>query len=210
MGGDDRHHQHRGAVAGDAADAVLVDHRVLVPVEAAADAGHRIGEEVHLLAVQLALVGGDHEGGQLDLRIAVRGDVADDAAEVLAIQALAGDLAVQGGNRRRRLGLGDGRRVAVGHAELGEGVLGQAQLAAVDDGGVVDHVEAGEDAPTVGAHLDLGQRLEPLGAVHAAVAVQVGDVLAVGIDGDAAQLQGRCFAGAAISCGRGVFHGAGL
>ncbi|MNW00453.1 hypothetical protein D3C71_1959480 [compost metagenome] len=100
--------------------------------------------------------------------------------------------------------------MAVGHAELGEGVLGQTQLAAVDDGGIVDHVEAGEDAPTVGAHLDLGQRLETLGAVHAAVAVEVGDVLAVGVDGDTAQLQGRGFAGAAFSCGRGVFHGAGL
>ena len=74
--GDDRHHQHRGAVARDAADAMLVDHRpgadVVLPVDALADGDHRLGQVQHLVAVELELVGGDDEGRQLDLRVARR------------------------------------------------------------------------------------------------------------------------------------------
>ena len=72
--GDDGHHQHRGAVAGDAADAVLVDHRaaahLVLPVEPAAGGDHGLGQVQHLVAVELELVGGHDEGRQLDLRVA--------------------------------------------------------------------------------------------------------------------------------------------
>ncbi len=50
------------------------------------------GQEVHLLAVQLALVRGDDEGRQFDLRITVLGDVAHDARKSLRSRRIAGDL----------------------------------------------------------------------------------------------------------------------
>src|SRR5690606_13581932 len=108
-------------------------------------------------------VAGDHEGSQLDLRIAVLGDVADDRLKVLAAQAFAGDLAVQRGDRGGRLGLGDRGRYAGLRAKLREGVFGQSQLVTADDGRVVDQVEAGQNAFAVDADFHLGQGLEALG-----------------------------------------------
>ncbi len=117
------------------------------------------------------------------------GDVAHDRQEVIPVQALAGDLAVQRRDRCGRLGLGDRRGYTGFGAELGEGIFGQAQLVAADDARVVHQVEAGEDAPAIDAYLHLGQRLEAFGAAGGAVAVQIGDILAVGVDGDPAQRQ---------------------
>ncbi len=117
------------------------------------------------------------------------GDVAHDRQEVIPVQALAGDLAMQRRDRCGRLGLGDRRGYAGFGAELGEGVLGQPQLVTADDGRIVHQIEAGEDAPAVDAYLHLGQRLEAFGAAGGAVAVQIGDILAVGVDGDPAQRQ---------------------
>jgi hypothetical protein len=181
--------QHRGAVARNAPDAVLVHHQRLVPVEATAGGDHGFGQEVDLLAVQLGAVAGNHEGGQLDLGIAVAGDVAHDGLEVLASQALAGDFLEQGSDRGRRLGLRQGGGVPVLGPELTESVLRQTQLVAGDDAGVVHHVDAGQDAPAIGAHLDFGQGLEALGPVGFALAVQVHHVLVPGVDGHAPDRQ---------------------
>jgi predicted ATP-dependent protease len=139
----------------------------------------------------------------------VAGDVLHDGPEVFPAEALAADLAEQHGHRGRRLGLGDRGRVPVLHAQLLERVLRQAQLVAADDGRVVDHVHRGQDVPPVGAHLDLGQGLEALGPVHGAVAVQVGDVLVPGVDGDPAQGQGGR-RGRIMACGGDRGGGAGV
>ena len=114
-------------------------------------------------------------------------DVAHDGAEVVQLQPLARQLAVQRADGRRWLGLGDRDGLPVGGAELGKGGLGQPELAAGDDGFVIHHVQRGEHRMAVGADLDLGQGLEALGPVHRAVAVHVGDVLVVGVDQHAAQ-----------------------
>ena len=160
-----------------------------MPVQPLAGLDHGVREEVHLLAVEFVAVAGDDKGGELDLGIPVVGNVAHDGAEIRAPQALARDLAEQRPHGFGRLGLGDGHLVARLQAELGEGVLRQAQLVAAHDGGIVHHVHCGQDAQPVGAHLDLGQRLEALGPVHGAVAVQVGHVFAPGVNGHAAKGQ---------------------
>src|SRR5690606_2827967 len=54
-GGDDGHHDHRGAVAGDAADAVLVHHPALPPVEFLAGIDHGSGEAEDFVPVQARL-----------------------------------------------------------------------------------------------------------------------------------------------------------
>ena len=149
--------------------------------------------------MRLPWAAGHHERRQLDLGVAQVGDVAHDGVKVVAPQALTGDLAVQGGDGGRGLGLRDGDGLARCGAQLVERVLRQADFVALHDALVGGDVEGGQDmlAPG-GAHLDLGQGLEALGAVGVAVAVQVGHVLAVGVDGNAAQLQrcgGRCASG---------------
>ncbi|MNT99763.1 hypothetical protein D3C72_2427000 [compost metagenome] len=80
----DGHNQHGGAVARYPANAVLVHHQRFVPVQAPAAGHHGIGEEEHLLPVQLAAVAGHYKGGEFDLGIPVVGDVAHDGAKVLA------------------------------------------------------------------------------------------------------------------------------
>ena len=52
--GDDRDDDRRGAVAGQAADAVLVDHGAGGPLQAIAGLDHRTGERQHLLVVRAA------------------------------------------------------------------------------------------------------------------------------------------------------------
>ena len=182
MRGHDGHHQHRRAVTGDAADAVLVDHHALVPVQALTDFRHRLGEEVDLLAIELALVGGDDKGGELDLRVAAFGDVTHDGAKILARQALAGNLAMQGGNGAGRLGLRYLRRMTVPHAKLGKRIHAQTDLVAAHDARVIDHVQGRQHLAPIGAHFHLGQGLETFGAIDGTVAMQIGDVLAIGID----------------------------
>jgi hypothetical protein len=81
--------------------------------------------------------------------------------------------------------------VTVRQVELGKGVFRESQFAAIDDGCIVDHVQRGQDVPPVGPDLDFGERLKTLGAVYPAVAVEVGDVLAVSVDCDPAQHQVR-------------------
>ncbi len=183
IGRHDGHHQHRGAVARNAADAVLVDHQRRLPVKPPAAGHHGFGEEIDLFAVQLAAVAGDHERGQLDLGIAVAGDVAHDRGELFAAQPLAVDLAKQRRHGHRRLGLRNRGGMAVGHIELGKGVFRHTELTAAHDGGVVHHVERGQDAVAIGVHLHLGERLEALGPVDRAVSVEVGHVLVVRVDG---------------------------
>ena len=98
VGGDDGHDDHAGAIARDAADAVLVRHQGLAPVEllAAVDHGPRQGQD--LVALQPDLGAGDHEGGHLDLGIAVGDDVPGDGGVLRCLQALAVDLAMHRGS----------------------------------------------------------------------------------------------------------------
>ena len=118
--GDDRHDDHRGAVARNAADAVLVGDQRLVPVEALARIEHRAGQVQHLVAVELALAGGDQECGDLGLGEVVLGDVADDVAIVVGqVEPLAGDLAAHGVHRRRRLGLRDAHEASLARCRAG-------------------------------------------------------------------------------------------
>ena len=192
--GHDGHHQHRGAVARDAADAVLVHHRpaanLRAPVQAAADGDHGLGQVQHLVAVEFELVGGHDKGRQLDLGVARRRDVLHHGAQVLAAQAFARDLAVQRGDGGRGLRRIDARGMAGRHGQAGEGVLAQAQFHRAHDGRIVHHVQHGEQGLAVGLHLHLRQGLEARGAHHRTVAVQKHHALAPGVDAHAADGEG--------------------
>ena len=105
--GDDRDDQQRRAVAGDAADAVLVRDQRLLPVEALAGRDHGPRQVQDLVAVELVLHRGDDERGDLGLRVVVGGDVGDDAGHRVLVEALAGDLPPDRVQRGRTLGVAD-------------------------------------------------------------------------------------------------------
>jgi hypothetical protein len=108
-----------------------------------------------------------------------------DGGKIPPAQPLTVDLSKQRRDRFGRLGLRNRSRVAVGHLQLGKGILRQPQLATTHNGHVIDHVDRGQDAVAVGMDLHLGQRLESFGTHHRTIPVQVGHVLVVSVDGDA-------------------------
>jgi hypothetical protein len=185
----DRDDEKRGAVAWNAADAMLVDDERLLPVEALAGVDHRAREREHLVPIHLGLPGGDQERADLGLGIAARSDVADDFGVVRRREAVAGDLAPHRVHRRGGFGVLDRQRLPRASAELGECLFRKTELARRDDTRVVDDVEDREHALAVRADFDLGQCLESLGPVDRALAVHVRDILAIGIDRNPPQPQ---------------------
>ena len=111
------------------------------------------------------------------------------APQLVARQSFAGDLAVQRGDRPRRLGMADvdawpPSPIRAGRTPLPTGPARRSPTRRASS----TTFSTARIALAVGADLDLRQRLEPLRAVDSAVAVQVDDVLAIGVDRD---LSGR-------------------
>jgi len=168
---------------------MLVHHLRLAPVQAPASGHHGFGQVMHLVTVHFATVGGQHKGRQLDLGIVALRNVTHDGMEILTSEALAADLSKQRLHGSGRLGWVYKRGMAIDHAQLCKRIFGQADLATADDAVVVHHIERGHHMAPIGAYLHFGQRLESLRPVNLAVPVQVGDVFAVGVNGNPAQGQ---------------------
>ena len=105
MGRHNRHDQHRGAVAGNSANAVLVHDQRFTPVQVFAHINHGLGEEENFLAIQFIAVAGNDKGGEFNLGVAVLCNVLHDGREVFRAKSLTVELAVQGANGCGRLGL---------------------------------------------------------------------------------------------------------
>ena len=78
-GRDDRHHDHRGAVAGNAADAMLVDDDRVRPFQLRAGLRHRAGEGEQFVAGHEARRA-DQERCDLHVRVSIMRRVVDDGA----------------------------------------------------------------------------------------------------------------------------------
>ena len=131
MRGDDRHHDHRGAIARNAADAMLVDddrrsHSICVPACAIAwdkreqfVAGHEAGRA-------------DQECGDLHVGIAIMREIIDDGADLRGAQRPALDLGAHRveavGRRSRR----DGDQTAGRLGKAAKGRLGEAEFIGTD------------------------------------------------------------------------------
>jgi hypothetical protein len=88
--------------------------------------------------------------------------------------------------------VGDADHITLSQPKLFKGLLAQPQLIHSHNLLIIDHIEHSQHMLMImnAVDLHLGQCLESLGAIDRAVTVQVGDVLLVGVDGDAPQLQG--------------------
>ena len=170
---------------------MLVGHQVAIPVQALT-LGHHGARQVHdLVPIQARLTRRHKEGGDLHLGVAPLRDVACDLHELLGAEPLALYLAPDRIHRCGGLRMADADLAPLYHVERCDRLGRQAQFSGCYERLVVDHVEDREDALVgVAAHLDLGERLEALGAVHGTVSMQVGDVFVVGVDSDTAQGQG--------------------
>ena len=191
MGGDDRHDEHAGAVARYAADAVLVGDQGFMPVQLFAAARHSARQRQHLIALHPGLGTGDQEGRHLDLGIAVLHDVAGDRLVVGEGEPLTGDLTMHRMQGRGRFGMCDRGLIVFRQAELLKGLQAQAELPGRGDRRILDHVQHGQNrsVAVLAADLDLRQCLKALAAIDPAIAMQVGHVLLVGVDGDTPEPQ---------------------
>ena len=186
-----RHYDHRGAVARNAADAVLVHHPFIAPVQPVADGGHGAGEVQHLLRSHEAGAG-HKEGGDLHLGIAQRGDVSDHLGILRRRQDMALRLGAHGFETFQRPWMADRNRCALGQAEQAEGFLRQAEFVRCQQYGIIDDVQRRRHLPARPDHLDLGQRLEFLRLIEGTTAIEIDDALAVGVDADAFEFQHAC------------------
>lgn len=59
-------------------------------------------------------------------------------------------------NRLGRFSLRDRRDMAVLDAQLGKGIFRQAQLIAAHDGRIVNHIQGGQNAATIGTNFHFG------------------------------------------------------
>ena len=95
VSGDDRHHDHRGAVAGNAADAMFVDDDRAVPAQLGAGPRHRANQRDQFVAGHEARRA-DQESRDLHVGVAIMRQVIDDLADFLGAQCSALDLAAHG------------------------------------------------------------------------------------------------------------------
>ncbi|EWS57058.1 hypothetical protein X551_00192 [Methylibium sp. T29] len=180
-GGDDRHDEQRRAVAGQAADAMLVDDQVAAPVEAFAHVDHRPCQRYGLVEVEVVAGTGGDEGRQVQVRVAACGDVADHGAECAIVESVAIHLRANMAQRFEDRGVRDLQRFARQRMQCRPRRLRQAGHAMSEPGAVHD-TERGHDAGRAGAQFDARLRREALGAADGAIAPHVDHRLLVGVD----------------------------
>jgi len=119
----------------------------------------------------------------------VRGDVADDRADLAILQRIAIDLAAHRIKARGRPGLFDGDRCAFGKAETAISLLAEPDLAGRQQAGFIHQGERRKDLRLFATDPDLPQCLKLLGGIAIALAQEKGGVFRIGVDGEAFDLQ---------------------
>ena len=185
-GRGDGDHDRRGAVARQAAHAVLVHDGRAAPVEALARLDHRARDRDRLGGVEQRVGAGGDVSGELDVGIAAVADVADDRARGVLAEAVAVKLAAHEAHRFDRRGVAELRVLAVGGAEQVPGGLGKAGFVVVQHVGG-DHVHGGDDVPVPHRDLHAVLAAEALGAADVAVRAHVDHGLLVGVDAGASE-----------------------
>ena len=143
MGGDDRHHDHGGAVARNAADAMLVDDDRVLPFQLRAGGGHRVNQSEQFTAGHEARRT-DQECGDLHVRIAVVRQIADDGIDFGRLERPAPNLAADGIEAFGRGGRTDRHETAGGLGEAAECRLGEPDFIGPDQAVVVRDQEGGK------------------------------------------------------------------
>jgi hypothetical protein len=182
---DDGHHQQRGAVARQSADAMLVQHGRGAPVEALSDVDHGARQRHGLVQVEPTAGADRHERGHVDVGKAPAADVFHERAQRGVVQPAAMHLVAQVRQRIEDRRVPHHQLFALGGAHQVPGRLRQRDLVAAQP--VSAHlVQDREQMAPVGDHLHLRLRLEALGPTDIAIAAHVHHGLLVGVDTGAA------------------------
>ncbi|MNJ45178.1 hypothetical protein D3C77_402630 [compost metagenome] len=188
-GGEDGHHDRRGPVARQAADAVLVHDDVRRPAQAVADVHHGAGERHELGVVERKHRGGGQKGREMDGRVASSRHILDDPLDRALVQPRSIDPATNAGH-----GL-DGRSVAHRdgiarcHLQKSPSLFRERRLVEAED--VPVHlVQGGVDFPASGREQHLGAGRQALRAADGAVAPHQNYRFVLGVKAEAARLQG--------------------
>ena len=187
---DDRYNHHGHAGPGDAPHRVLVDDDLPRPGDFRGALGARPGERDHLVVVE-RLRGRDQKTRRLARGVAAGHHVLDHRVDFGRAQATARDPRPE---RRPAGGLGrapDRDRLPLRETEQVEGVRRQRERIRGDERGIVDDVERAGDAPPAARHLDLTRAEETLRVAFRTAAVEVGDRLPPGVDGEPGQSKHR-------------------
>ena len=91
MGGDDRHNDGGCAVAGQTANAVLVENSLIIPAQALAGLDHGPGHGNRLGDGEGTRGDRGHESGELDIGVSPRRNVGHDGAHVCLVERLIKD-----------------------------------------------------------------------------------------------------------------------
>ena len=180
--GDDGDDKRRRAVAGQAADAMLVQNGAPAPVQRLPRILHGAGQRHGFGQVQpVARAGGD-EGGQVDIRQPVVQRIAHDGREAGLIQPVAVSLRPDAGRRYRRFGMRERAPVPGPRTKRRPGRHRQRRVIHAKPRIPLHDVQDGDDPAIAKVDAHTGQRREPFGAADMTVLVHVDDRLPVGID----------------------------
>jgi hypothetical protein len=184
------------AVAGNTADAVLVDDEVALPVQAFARARHGVGERQRLVGGHETRTGHE-EGGDFHVGPAMFGQIVHRVPDLARCERVAADLVIDRGKAARRRRGFDADLLARGKAEPAEGRHGEPGFAHIDERRVVGDHHRSENGAVACGHFDLARAGEAFGTQRLAPACEHDDVFAECIEGE--RLDGELHDAAASS-----------
>src|SRR5690606_22139614 len=190
VGGDDGHHQRCGAIAGQAADTVLVEHLFAAPVETLADGNHGLGQIGGFYQAEAIAGAGSDEGGDLDVAVAASGNIAHHRIEITAFERATVNLGAHAGQRIQRRRMRHRNAIAVAGTELEPGAFRYADhLGFAFKSRAAEDVERADNAAAIQLQLYARQGVEAFGATDRRLAPDIGGCLLMGVDAEAYQRQ---------------------
>ena len=202
VGRGDGHHQRRGAVARQAADAMLVHHQRRGPGQALADLDHGPGQVHGLGLVQRQGGRGGEEGRQLHVGVAATDHVEDDGGEVAGFEPSPMHAAAHAGQRFQYRWMPHLHAVAVADAQRRPGRFGQHHQVTSEQV-AIGLVEQGLHLAVTGHDQHLRARGQALGMADVAVHVHDRDALVLGMQAHAHGAQAGM---AAVAAGIAIGH----
>ena len=180
--GSNRHHDRCGPVAGQPADAMLVQNQILTPAQAFACRLHGPCQSDGFLNIQPVAGTGGHKGGKVQVREPAGQRIADDGAELSLHKAFTVNL---GPNERRSCG-----RFRVRQPPLCAGTGLQGLPRCIRQRGRIGrqptaaghHIQRCDNPFAAAVNSHPRQRPEPFGLTNVAIRVHVDNRVAVGVD----------------------------
>ena len=198
----DGDHDRRGAVSGQPADAVLVDHDGRVPAQSIAhlDHGARQVDSFFLVERQRGACG--EECGEMHIGITTRHHILHDRRKGGSVEPVAVDAAAHAGQRFERRGMRHADSVTHLDAQQGPGRLGQGDLVERNQVFAFDLEKRGLDFPPACGDEDLRARGKAFRTADMAVGAHDDDWLMLRVQAKPSRAQDGLFGSGRSRVGR--------